>query len=218
MKKILIIVPDGSDEMEVAPLVEMPGWTKVVEDIERVDSKIAGWDEKVYLFHGLTIVPDINIHDVNIDDYDAICIPGGWGGTRYFEQAFSDIMKQIIRDAHKKGKIIATMCNGILAVGEAGLLNGKKCTSFTGECCELCKGIKDRIRTYGADFQEKSIVDDKLIISNIGPAVGDEDALHLLEILIGKESVAKIVDMMMYRVVHPEDLKWTFPDGEKWKI
>jgi hypothetical protein len=71
------------------------------------------------------------------------------------------------------------------------------------------------LESYGAKFQEKSIVIDGNIISNIGPAVGDEDALGLLEILIGKEDVDKITDMMMYYTVEPKELKWTFPVGRK---
>ena len=51
MKRILIVLADGADEMEFVPYLEMPGWTKVVPDIERVDMKVVGWDEKIYLFH-----------------------------------------------------------------------------------------------------------------------------------------------------------------------
>lgn len=215
MKKILVIVPEGSDEMEVAPLIEIPGWTKVVEGVERVNVKVAGWDDKVYLFHGLTIVPDMKIHDVDVDEYDAICIPGGWHGTRYFEQIQGDLLQHILTEAHTKGKIVATMCNGVLALGESGLLKGRSVTSFTGECCETCRMTEKSLEKYGAKVQEKAIVKDGNIISNIGPAVGDEDALQLLELLIGKEAVKKIADMMMYTTVKPDELKYTFPTAER---
>ena len=76
MKKVLIIAPDGSEEMEITPFIEMPGWTKVVPDIERVDAVSAGWDDVIQLFHGMKIVPDLKIDEVDPDDYDVICIPG----------------------------------------------------------------------------------------------------------------------------------------------
>jgi 4-methyl-5(b-hydroxyethyl)-thiazole monophosphate biosynthesis len=216
LKKILVVVPDGCDEMEVAPFIEMPGWTKVVEGVERVDVVVAGWDDPICMFHGLKVVPDIKVSDVNTDEYDAVFLPGGWNGTRYFEQVNGEQMRSIFRRMHDAGKIIATACNGIIAVGEAGLLPGRKVTSFTGDCCEFCRGIKDRLRRYGADFQEKAIVRDGRILSNIGPAVADEDALRLMELLIGKEAVSRIAEMMMYRTVRPEELRWTFPTGEGW--
>lgn len=215
VKRILVVVPDGADDLEVAPFVEIPGWTKVIEDIERVDVKIAGWDEKVHMFHGLTIVPDLMIGEVRIDDYDAICIPGGWGGTKYFEQAHSPQFLDLLKAAHARGKLIATACNGILAVGEAGLLKGRKATAYTGESCEYCVEIRKRIEGYGAHWREESLVTDKNVISTIGPAVGAEDALRLMEKLIGAKAVRRIVSMMMYDTVKPGELRYTFPKSKK---
>jgi len=211
-----VIVPDGCDEMEVAPFIEMPGWTKVVEDIERVEVTVAGWDDTIYMFHGLKVVPDVKVAEVDPAVYDAVFLPGGWNGTRYFEQIRTGELKSLLRRMHDGGKVIATACNGILAAGESGLLDGKRVTSFTGDCCELCRGIKDRLRRYGADFQERAIVRDGRILSNIGPAVADEDALRLMELLIGKEAAGKIAGAMMYRTVQPGELRWTFPTGEGW--
>jgi len=34
-KNILIVATDGMEDMEIAPLIEIPGWTKIVEGIER---------------------------------------------------------------------------------------------------------------------------------------------------------------------------------------
>ncbi len=211
MKRILVIVPDGCDEMEVAPYVEMPGWTKVVEGVERVDVTVAGWDDEICMFHGLRVVPDIKVGEAKAEDYDAVFLPGGWHGTRYFEQAHGPLMKGLLRRMHESGKIVATACNGIVAAGEAGLLKGLECTSFSGECCEYCRDIENRIRGYGAKFEHRAIVEDRKILSNIGPAVADEDALRLLEMLIGRDDVTKIVDMMMYPTVRPGDLRWTAP-------
>lgn len=214
MKRILVVVPDGSEEMEVAPFIEMAGWTKVV-GVERVEAKVAGWDDKIHLFHGMTIVPDLKIDEVNIEEYDAICIPGGWPGTRYFEQVNSEPVLNMIRKMNEWGRIIATMCFGILAVGEAGLLKGVKATSFAGDCCDMCREVKTKVVNYGADFQEKAIVIDNNIMSDIGPAVGDEVALTLMEMLIGEKAVQAIVDTMMYNRVYPEELKWTIPVYKK---
>jgi 4-methyl-5(b-hydroxyethyl)-thiazole monophosphate biosynthesis len=211
MKKVLIVVPDGSEEMEVSPFIEMPGWTKVVPDIERVDTVVAGWDDVIQMFHGMKIVPDIKMDEVDPDEFDAICIPGGWPGTKYFDQINSELSINMIKKMHADGKLIATMCFGVLAVGEAGLLKGVKATSFAGECCEMCKQVKEKVISYGADFQEKAMVFDNNILSDIGPAVGDEVALKMMELLIGEEATLKIVDMMMYNRVDPKELKYTYP-------
>ena len=215
MKKVLVVVPDGADEMEVVPFIEIPNWTKVVEDIEQIDVKTAAWDNPAHMFHGLKAIPDIMIDEVNIDGFDALCIPGGWGGTKYFEQVHSKKFLDIVKRAHEQGKIIATACNGILTPGEAGLLRGKKATTYTGEVCEYCVEIIERIEKYGATFQEEALVDDDNILSSIGPSVGDEDAFKLVEKLIGEPAARKIAHVMMYNAVKPGNLKYTFPTAAR---
>lgn len=212
MKKVLLVVPDGSEDLEVAAFVEIPGWTKVV-NVEPIEVTVAGWDDKIKMYHGLTIIPDKKITNINIDDYDAHALPGGWPGTRYNEQSCSELMLGIIKKMYEQGKLIATMCFGIFALGEAGLLKEVKATSFSSnsDSCETCKVVKNKVISYGTDFQEQAIVIDKNIISNIGPAVADEVALKMVEILIGEEATQSIVDMMMYSEVEPQELKWTGP-------
>ena len=138
MKKVLLVVPDGSEEMEVAAFMEIPGWSTIVQQ-EPIKVTVAGWDEKINLVHGLTIVPDKKITEVSADEYDALAIPGGWPHTRFNEQCFSDTMLNIVKEMFAKGKLIATMCFGIFALGEAGLLKGIKATSFTSDdgTCEV---------------------------------------------------------------------------------
>jgi 4-methyl-5(b-hydroxyethyl)-thiazole monophosphate biosynthesis len=214
-KKILVVVPDGADDMEVVPFIEIPSWTKIIEDLERVDVKIAAWDNPAHMYHGMTIIPDMMIDDVKIDEYDAICIPGGWGGTKYFEQVHSKKFLEMVKQAHKKGKYIATACNGILTPGEAGVLKGKKATAYTSDVCEYCVEISERIEGYGAKFTEQALVESGGIFSSIGPSVGDEDAFNLIEKLIGEEAARKIADTMMYNAVKPKELKYTFPTASR---
>ena len=211
MKHALLVVPDGSDDMEMAPFVEIPGWTKVVPGLEPINVTVAGWNDPIQMFHGLRIRPDVSVHDVDLDEYDALFLPGGWPGTPYFEQAQSPASLDIIRRAHASGKLIATMCTGIFPVGQAGLLHGVKATSFAGECCEFCRQAKQKLIAYGADFLEQAVVVDANIISDIGPAVGDEVALRAVEWLIGEEAVRRIVTEMMYTTIRPQHLKWTYP-------
>lgn len=215
MKNILVVIPDGADDMEVVPFVEIPSWTKIVEGIERIDVKIAGFEDPVQMFHGLKVIPDMLVKDVKIDDFDAVFIPGGWGGTRYFEQVHSKEFLAFVRKAHEKGKTIATACNGILTPGEAGILKGKKAVAYTGGVCEYCVEISTRINDYGAKFTPKALVNDGNIYSSIGPSVGDEDAFHLVERLIGKKAAKSIATAMMYDTVKKSDLKYTYPVGKR---
>jgi 4-methyl-5(b-hydroxyethyl)-thiazole monophosphate biosynthesis len=182
-----------------------------VEGIEKVSVKIAGWDNPVKLMHGTKIVPDLNMKDVKVDDYDAIVIPGGWPGTKFFELTYSEEFKHFLNEAYKKNKLIVTLCFGILPVGNAGLLKGKKAAIFTSNTPLMCQEFKEKLIGMGAEYVDNAIYFEKNIISNIGPAVANEVAFIMLEKLIGADYVAKIQDMMMWKNVAPHDLKWTYP-------
>ena len=131
-KKVLLAVPDGSEDMEVAAFTGIPGWTKVLKTTP-IEVTIAGWDDQVNCFHGLKLAPDVKLDQVNIDDYDCLAIPGGWPGTKFDEQTSGDLFKKMVKRAFKRNKLIATMCFGIFPLGEAGLLKGIKATSFTSD-------------------------------------------------------------------------------------
>jgi protein deglycase len=209
MKNVLIIATDGMEDMEIAPLVEIPGWTKVVEGVEQINVKIGGWDNPVKLMHGTKIVPDLKMDDVKVDDFDAFVIPGGWPGTKFFDQTYTDKFKHFLHEADKKKKLIVTLCFGILPVGNAGLLKGKTMAIFTSNTPFMCQEFKGKLEKMGAIYTDKAVHQEGHIMSNIGPSVANEVAFQMVERLIGAESTAKIQDMMMWKNVAPHDLKWT---------
>ncbi len=215
MKNVLIVAADGMEDMEIAPLMEIPGWTKVVEGVEQINVKIAGWDNPVRMMHGTRIVPDLKMEDAKVDEYDAIVIPGGWPGTKFFDLTFGDMFKKFLDEAQKKNKLIVTLCFGILPVGNAGILKGRKAAIFTSNTPFMCQEFKGKLLGMGAEYVPDAVFHEKNIMSNIGPAVANEVAFRMVEHLIGAESTAKIQDMMMWKNVTPNDLKWTGPVTKK---
>ena len=215
MKKVLIVATDGMEDMEIAAIREISGWTKVVEGIEQVEVQVGAWDNPVHLFHGTNIVPDLDMKDANVDDYDAIVIPGGWPGTKFFDLTFSDEFANFLKKAQEKNKLIVALCFGILPVANSGIIKGKKATIFTSNTPLKCEEFKGKLIDMGVEYVEAAIHHEDNIISNIGPAVAREVAFQMVEKLIGAESTEKIQDMMMWKNVAPEDLKWTSPALQK---
>lgn len=209
-KNVLIIATDGMEDMEVASIMEISGWTKVAE-VEQVNVKIAGWDNPIKLMHGTKIIPDLMMKDVQIDNYDAFVIPGGWPGTKFFDLTYSKEFQAFLREVHKKNKLLVTLCFGILPVANAGLMKGKKAAIFTSNTPLLCQEFKNKLVGMGAEYVDNAIFHEDNIISNIGPAVANEVAFQMLEKLIGAKPVEKVQDMMMWKNVRSHDLKWTGP-------
>ncbi len=88
-------------------------------------------------------------------DLDALVIPGGFAPDflrRYPEPA------RLTADVFKAGKLVASICHGAWILCSAGVLKGKKATSFCA--------IADDVKNAGARYvDEECVVDGNLITS-----------------------------------------------------
>jgi protease I len=107
---------------------------------------------------GATTKPDILIRDVNVDEYDAILFIGGSGSSEYWND---QVAHSIAKEALSKGKILGAICIAPTTLANAGVLSGRRVTSFPSEASKL--KAKGAIYT-GADVE----VDGKLITAD-GP-------------------------------------------------
>jgi len=105
---------------------------------------------------GLEITPDIDVHNINLENGDLIVLPGG--NTWQNEEN-----KEIINIIHKKLDMnitVAAICGATTALAEIGILDNRKHTSNGKGFLEMmCKNYK------GKDFYEDKlvVVDNNLI-------------------------------------------------------
>jgi len=105
---------------------------------------------------GLEITPDIDVHNINLENGDLIVLPGG--NTWQNEEN-----KEIINIIHKKLDMnitVAAICGATTALAEIGILDKRKHTSNGKGFLEMmCKNYK------GKDFYEDKlvVVDNNLI-------------------------------------------------------
>ena len=105
---------------------------------------------------GLEITPDIDVHNINLENGDLIVLPGG--NTWQNEEN-----KEIINIIHKKLDMnitVAAICGATTALAEIGILDNRKHTSNGKGFLEMmCKNYK------GKDFYEDklAVVDNNLI-------------------------------------------------------
>jgi protease I len=101
----------------------------------------------------------ISVEDVIVDNYDAIIFIGGSGAKEYFNNKTA---LQIARQAAEKEKILAAICIAPSVLANAGVLEGKKATSFASEAGNL--------RKAKAVYTGSGVERDGLIITGNGPA------------------------------------------------
>lgn len=137
------------------------------------------------------------IDEVNIEQYDAIYIPGGHGTMWDFPN--NAHLAAVISDAYFKNLVIGTVCHGAVAFVDAvkpdgePLLKGLKVNGFTNEeevAVELDKVVpfllEDRLKELGATFEksqkfEPYMVEDGNIITGQNPASSNVVAKMILK-------------------------------------
>jgi protease I len=104
---------------------------------------------------GYPVEVDKSATEVTADQFDAVLIPGGYAPDHMRRYP---AMVQLVRDAARKGKVVAAICHGGWMLASAEVIQGKTVTAFFA--------IKDDLVHAGARFVDVEVaVDGNLITS-----------------------------------------------------
>ncbi len=115
-------------------------------------------EDSVGMLGRVRVRADITLDAVDPKAYDAVIFVGGQGASEYFDDATAH---RIAREADEAGKVVGAICIAPATLANAGLLAGKKATSFASVSGTLTEG--------GADFTGGSVEVDGRIITADGP-------------------------------------------------
>jgi protease I len=102
-----------------------------------------------------TLAPE----DVDLDDYAAVIVPGGWAPDRMRTKPG---LVQLVRDADTKGLIIAAICHAAQLLVEADILRGRKLTCV--------RSVSTDVRNAGGEYlNQEVVVDGNLVTSRTPP-------------------------------------------------
>ena len=107
---------------------------------------------------GTAVLAELAIKDLQVNKFDGVIFVGGAGSRKYFNDVEA---QRIAKEAFSSGKIVAAICSAVGILANAGILKGKKVTSFPDEA-ELITRLGG-IHT-GSDLE----IDGKIITSD-GP-------------------------------------------------
>lgn len=169
--RIAILATHGFEQSELeVPLQKLRENGATVDVISLEAGEIKGWDEKDW---GAAVAVDRVLADTMPADYDALVLPGG--------QINPDLLRvekdaiDFIKSFDGAGKPIAAICHAPWLLVEAGLLKGRRATSYPS--------IRTDVINAGATWTDESVVRDGHIATSRNP--GDLDAF-----------VAAIVEMV----------------------
>jgi protease I len=161
-KRILILATNGFEQSELeVPRDKLKAAGAHVEVVSPEKGEIKGWDKKDW---GRPVEVDKTLADADVNDFDAIVLPGG--------QINPDLLRvnadaiELIRGFYDAGKTVAAVCHAPWLLIEAGIAKGRKMTSY--------KSIKTDVMNAGAKWEDSAVVTDNGVITSRNP--GDLDA------------------------------------------
>ncbi len=107
---------------------------------------------------GYPVTADDAVTQVKAEDFSGVVIPGGFA---------PDFMRRVprvaefIRELHDNGGVIASICHGGWMLVSAGILKGRRATSFFA--------IKDDLIAAGAEWVDEEVVVDGNLITSRKP-------------------------------------------------
>jgi 4-methyl-5(b-hydroxyethyl)-thiazole monophosphate biosynthesis len=192
-KKVLLFLAQGFEEYEASVFTDVIGWSRVYGK-EPVDLITTGLRPEIRCTWNLIVRPEMEFEKINVQDFNALAIPGGFEKAGFYEDAYNEIFLNLIRKFDKQGKIIASVCVGAMPVGKSGVLKGRNATTY-----DLLDGLRrNQLADFGAKVQDERIVIDKNIITSTGPSTGLDVAFKLLEMLTNIENVNQIKKYMRF--------------------
>ncbi|MGP3667486.1 MAG: DJ-1 family glyoxalase III [Candidatus Bathyarchaeota archaeon] len=178
MVKVLVFLATGFEEIEFSSIVDL---------LRRagVEVTVAGLQpDLVEGAHGVKVLPDTSIENVDVKNFDAVICPGGYPGFENLRK--NQKVLQVVKQAFESNKVVAAICGAPTVLADAGILKDKACTIYPGLEGELSK-------SGGKPRKKGLVVVDGKIVTSKGPATAIHFALKLAEILVG-EDVAKRVE------------------------
>ena len=124
-KRVLLLLARGFEAYEAGAFTDVFGWSQVVGDVS-VGVETAGLRPVIQCKWNFRVLQEIRISEVNVNEYDAVAIPGGFKRAGFHEDAYEEDFLNLIRQFHDARKPIAAVCTAALVLGKSGILKGKK--------------------------------------------------------------------------------------------
>lgn len=189
MKKVLLLLAEGFEVFEASVFIDVIGWNLVQGDCS-TQLFTCGLRKEVKSSFDQKFIVDYLINDIEINDFDALAIPGGFEVYGYYNDSYNDSFLELIRKFKANDKIIASICVGALPLGKSGVLIGKKGTTYDSEI------RRDALKAFGVNVINQPIVIDDNIITSWNPYTAINVALLLLEMLTTKENADNVRKLM----------------------
>lgn len=156
-KKVAVLAADGFEQSELEEPME--AFKKAGAEVSIVSPN----EKTIFGMHhadrGDEFDVDVPLSEADADDFDALMLPGGLMNPDTLRSTPEAV--DFVRAFAEEGKPIAAICHGPWVLIEAGLVEGRKLTSWPA--------IKSDIRNAGGDWLDQEVVVDHGLVTSRKP-------------------------------------------------
>jgi protease I len=156
-KKVAILVANGFEQVELTePRTALEEAGAITEIVSPEKLIVQGWnhDEKADAFR-----VDMPLDRARSDDYDALLLPGGVRNPDHLRRLMRAV--EFIDGFFATGKPVAAICHAPWTLIEAGVVKGKKVTSWPS--------LKTDLTNAGAEWVDRAVVIDHGLVTSRKP-------------------------------------------------
>jgi AraC family transcriptional regulator, transcriptional activator FtrA len=185
LTSVAVLVMNNVSPFELGTVCEVFGIDRGPE-YPRYDFALCSADGgPVMTKSGFTITPHADL--TPIATADLVVVPAHPLGTPAPAQVLD-----VLRDAAARGAYLLSVCSGAFLFGEAGLLDGRRCTTHWMYAAELAR------RFPLAQVHPNALyVEDGKLLTSAGTAAGIDLCLHLVRMVHGSQVATKLARRMV---------------------
>jgi protease I len=155
--RVAVLAADGFEQVEVTlPVKALRKQGADVRIVSLRPGRIRGVN---FIWRGKKLPVDDTVFTADASDYGALLLPGGFVNPDLLRQ--SERARRFVEAFDRAGKPIATLCHGPEVLISAGLVSGRRLTSWPG--------ISDDVRNAGGNWVDQQVVRDSNWISSRSP-------------------------------------------------
>jgi protease I len=152
-KRIAILAENMYQEMEL-----WVPYYRLKEEGAEVKVVGAGGAKSYASKLGYPVTVDVQAEQVKAVEFDGVVVPGGYAPDMMRRH---EAMVRLVREAAEQGKVVAAICHAGWMLASAGVVRGRKVTSFFS--------IKDDMANAGGQWVDQEVVVDGNLITSRRP-------------------------------------------------
>ena len=137
--------------------------------------------------HGISVIADMLLEEVNFDSLDMMILPGGMPGTTNLEN--NTLLMQKLDAFYEAEKYISAICAAPSILGHRGYLKGRNACAFPGFEEDL----------IGANVSMNQVEVSGPIITSRGMGTAIPFGLAILERLCGSKTAKEMAEAILYK-------------------